>query len=276
MISKKSQTAIEFTLLIGFVLFVFTIFFVIININSEDKQSQKKQIAIDEVAESIKDEIDLAYNSQEGYIREFVLPQTLDGLDYEVNLTEDIVDVYAIYSKNKVSLRVKEISGNISKGKNVIRKVNGWVKINTNLRINSTFNHFDEFTSSYLYKNENHNPEINIFNPIVETKSYAIIMENIDMENSSTHWLVANISSSITKIDEDSIPSGAIIGTNYLNNISYDGPNSTINNNRYLIKLYALDLENITLSQGFTKKELEILIKGHVIDRADLIGIYPG
>ena len=277
MIMKKSQTAIEFVLLIGFVLFAFTIFFVIINYNTEDKQNQKRQVAIESVAETVKDEIDLAYNSEDGYIREFNLPETLNGLEYDLNISEDIVDVYTINSNNRVSVVIKEISGDIIKGDNIIRKINGWVKLNTNLRINSTFNHYDEIPRRYTILYENYNPEINILNPISGTGSYAIIIENLDSVNSTfTHYLIANISSSIVKIDENSTPIGAIYGRNDFGNNTYDGPYSTSGNYRYIIKLFALDREDFTLSEGYTKQELELFMKGHIMDRADIIGIYPG
>jgi uncharacterized protein (UPF0333 family) len=65
MIKKKSQTSLEFIILVATLLFFFSIFFIFIQISMADKTKQKKDIAIKEIALTIQNEINLAFQSSE-------------------------------------------------------------------------------------------------------------------------------------------------------------------------------------------------------------------
>jgi hypothetical protein len=128
---NKSQTAMEFLILVGFLLLAFTVFFVFIHSSMSDKLREKRDIAIKEVALTIQNEIDLAFQSREGYQREFAIPPTIQGLEYEINITEQRM-VY-VRTKNKqfaMALPVQNITGDVIIGTNFIRKENGEVILN--------------------------------------------------------------------------------------------------------------------------------------------------
>jgi Raf kinase inhibitor-like YbhB/YbcL family protein len=42
---------------------------------------------------------------------------------------------------------------------------------------------------------------------------------------------------------------------------------------RYFFKLYALDTE-LTLKEGSDKKQLEKAMEGHILEKAELVGLY--
>jgi hypothetical protein len=130
--SKRSQSAIEFFILTGFLLFSFTIFFVAIQGNMEDKLRERQELAIKNVAITVQDEINLASQSMEGYYRQFKIPENINGKEYEINATEGLVYVKTLDGKYALALPVKKITGDVQKGNNIIKKENGIVKLNIN------------------------------------------------------------------------------------------------------------------------------------------------
>ena len=57
---KKAQTAIEFVVLVGIVLFFFTGFFLLVQENMSDKIMEKRDLIIKDIALGVQDEVNLA------------------------------------------------------------------------------------------------------------------------------------------------------------------------------------------------------------------------
>ena len=130
--TKKSQSAIEFVILVGVVLFFFTAFFLAIRGNMSDRIRDRQNLLIKEIALTIQDEINLASQSSEGYYREFQIPQKAGGQDYNIEITEGLVYV-EIKDIHTIALPVANVTATtINKGStlNVIKKENGQVKLN--------------------------------------------------------------------------------------------------------------------------------------------------
>jgi hypothetical protein len=101
------------------------------------------------------------------------------------------------------------------------------------------------------------------------TKSLALIIDDPDARG-WVHWAVYDIPI-VTRIDEDSIP-----GTQAMNDFGkkdYGGPCPPSGTHRYLFKIYALDKE-LGLGGRVSKAALENAMKGHILDKAELIGLY--
>lgn len=131
MVFKKAQTAIEFVILVGFLMMAFTLFFLIIQQNMSDKLNDRQNAQIKEIALTVKNEINLAFQSSDGYRREFELVKNPYGGDYNIEIQENIVLVKSADGAHAISFAVQEVSGQILKdGINVIRKENGEVKLN--------------------------------------------------------------------------------------------------------------------------------------------------
>ena len=64
-----------------------------------------------------------------------------------------------------------------------------------------------------------------------------------------------------------------MIGANTRGDLKYGGPCLPDREHRYYFKLYALDV-NLDLLEGATKTEVEKAMEGHVIEKAELMGIY--
>ncbi len=128
--SKRSQTAIEFVILVGFVLFFFAAFSLVIQGNMSDKLREKKTLAIKEIALTVQDEINLASESIDGYSRSFKLPENLNGQEYSININEGMVYIITTDKKYAMALPVANVTGNVNKGLNTIKKDNGKVMLN--------------------------------------------------------------------------------------------------------------------------------------------------
>jgi len=125
---KKAQGVIEFVVLFGTLLFFFIAFFGVIQKNIEEKNSEKERIILQNTALEIKEEINLASESSDGYFREFETPKNILGKDYEVEIIEDLV--YVSMENVGFSYRIQEVNGIIQKGENNITKRNGEVYLN--------------------------------------------------------------------------------------------------------------------------------------------------
>lgn len=115
------------------------------------------------------------------------------------------------------------------------------------------------------------NPELIIENIPKDAKSLALIVDDPDAPMGTwVHWVVYDIPV-ISKIDENSIP--GIQGKNDSNPRNYGGPCPPSGTHRYFFKIYALDKE-LGLHEGASKSDLEKAMKGHILDKAELVGIY--
>lgn len=135
------------------------------------------------------------------------------------------------------------------------------------------FNHMQKIPKKYTCDGENLSPPLHIEDVPGGTKSYAIIMDDPDAPGGVfDHWIVWNIDVNHKTIKEgDHFPSQGL--TSY-GEQKYGGPCPPPGKpHRYFFKIYALDAL-LKLQNGITKKELIKAIHGHIIDEAELVGIY--
>jgi len=130
MYTKKSQTSIEFLVLIGTVMLFFVLFFVAIHNNMSTKIRERQNIMFKEVVLSVQDEINLALKSSEGYERSFKIPQDIAGKDYEINLIEETVYIQSDDDKISMAVPIPSVNGDVVKGDNIIRKQGGVIYLN--------------------------------------------------------------------------------------------------------------------------------------------------
>lgn len=127
---KRSQSAVEFIILIGVVIFFFTLFFISVNESMGDKVKEKRNIAIKDIAASVQDEINLASKSSNGYSRQFKVPYDVNGQEYNLTITGDMIYVKSSDNRQAVALPVPTISGDVVKGDNLIKKEGGMIYLN--------------------------------------------------------------------------------------------------------------------------------------------------
>lgn len=121
---------------------------------------------------------------------------------------------------------------------------------------------------------KNINPALQISEVAENAKSLVLIMDDPDAPSGDfVHWLLWNIDPTAKEITENSVPDDAIEGTNSAGRIGYTGPRPPSGTHHYQFKLYALDMI-INLPSSTNKEELERAMSDHIIDRAQLIGLY--
>ena len=130
MTDKTAQSPIEFFILIGAALFFFIAFLLAVQTNIADEVKNKKDVAIKEIALTLQDEVALASSSTNGYSRNFKIPEDIQGTDYLINITGNLVYVRTIDGKHALALPILNVSGQPVKGDNTIKKPAGVVLLN--------------------------------------------------------------------------------------------------------------------------------------------------
>jgi len=128
--------------------------------------------------------------------------------------------------------------------------------------------------SRFTCDGDNVSPSL-IFSDIPkEAKSLVLVMDDPDAPMGTwVHWLVWNISPKTGFVDENSVPENAIEGMTSFNEAGYGGPCPPSGIHRYFFRLYALDaLLELGPEAGLV--ELEKAMNGHIITKAELIGLY--
>ena len=121
---------------------------------------------------------------------------------------------------------------------------------------------------------QNVNPELRIEGAPAEAKSLVLIVDDPDAPvGLFTHWLVWNIDPKMTEIPENSVPRGALQGTNDVPGSGYDGPQPPSGTHRYYFKIFAVD-RTLDLKSGAKRREVDAAMRGHVIAQGELIGRY--
>lgn len=118
---------------------------------------------------------------------------------------------------------------------------------------------------------ENVNPCLVIEAVPPAAKSLALVVDDPDAPMGTwVHWLVYDMPLS-GRIEQDSVPGKQ--GRNDFGRKNYGGPCPPSGTHRYFFKLYALDAA-LGLKEGLSKKELEGAMQGHVLEKAELVGLY--
>ena len=112
------------------------------------------------------------------------------------------------------------------------------------------------------------------------TKAFALICDDPDAPVGNwVHWVIYDIPKEILFLDEaiadDKIlDKGIKQGKNDFGRIGYGGPMPPSGRpHRYFFTLYALDTQ-LEFFPGMSKKELLEKIKGHILQKGELIGLY--
>ena len=131
-----------------------------------------------------------------------------------------------------------------------------------------------DLPGKYACDGANVNPMLRIENVPPEAKSLTLVFDDIDAPRGTyVHWILWNIDPGTREIAENSVPEGAIQGTNDFKKRSYGGPCPPTRAHRYVLKIYALDIR-LQLDSSSTKADLEKAMEGHVMANAELTTRY--
>ena len=131
----------------------------------------------------------------------------------------------------------------------------------------SDFDEGAEIPKKFGYKFENEEPNISFNRPPSSTTTLALIMDDPDAMGAVgkvwLHWLQYH---NLTE-------SSPVEGKTDFGEIGYGGPAPPDGRHTYIFKAYALDTE-LELKEGFSKQELEDVMKDHILAEAKLTGTF--
>ena len=135
----------------------------------------------------------------------------------------------------------------------------------------SAFVHNTMIPLKYTCQGQDLSPPLTISEIPEGTASLALIIDDPDAPGKTwDHWIIWNIKP-IGEIKEDAAPGTQ--GKNSWGRQNYGGPCPPSGTHRYFFKLYAID-SVLDLPAGVTKAKLEEAMIGHILEQAELIGLY--
>jgi len=128
--------------------------------------------------------------------------------------------------------------------------------------------------SKYTCEGQERNPPLEFKDVPEDTKSLVLIVDDPDAPMKTwVHWTIWNIDAKTTQILQNSCPKGAVEGITSFGRTGYGGPCPPSGTHRYFFKLFALD-KMLDLSPNSHARDIESTIEGHIIRKAELIGLY--
>lgn len=148
------------------------------------------------------------------------------------------------------------------------------------LRLSSpAFQNGDTIPMVYTCDSSNISPALHWNNPLKNTASYALILDDPDAPLQIwVHWIVYNMPANDTVLAihfpmDSVLANGIKQGVTSFRTTGYDGPCPPEGIHRYFFKLYALDTL-LNAPARLTKSKLFTAMKRHIIAEADLMGKY--
>ncbi|MBW2981019.1 hypothetical protein KY360_06405 [Candidatus Woesearchaeota archaeon] len=124
----KAQSAMEFMILVGILLFIFSMMLGVISSKTTYIAGKRESITGEDIATKIQKEINLAARVLDGYYREFTLPAKIGNKDYDISITGNEV-ILSLEGQDFWRV-IPSVVGNITKGDNKINKTNGIIYLN--------------------------------------------------------------------------------------------------------------------------------------------------
>lgn len=138
----------------------------------------------------------------------------------------------------------------------------------------SAFQEGGTIPEKFSKNGQNVNPELRIEGVPAEAKSLALIVDDPDAPvGLFTHWLVWSIDPKTSEVAENSVPKGAVQGTNDFPGSGYDGPQPPSGAHRYYFKIFALD-RVLDLKSGAKRRDVDAAMRGHILAQSELMGRY--
>jgi Raf kinase inhibitor-like YbhB/YbcL family protein len=137
----------------------------------------------------------------------------------------------------------------------------------------SEFKENERIPKKYTCQGDDINPPLFIEGIPQGCKTLVLIMDDPDAPAGTwVHWVLFNIFPA-PKIEENSVPKGALQGKNDFQREDYGGPCPPSGTHRYFFKLYALDCA-LALPKGAQKKDVEKAMLGHMLGQCQLVGLF--
>ena len=124
---RKAQSAVEFIFLASFMLLVIVGFFAVTSSKTLEAQEEGNKKIAEAIANMAYREIEVAQSVNDGYTRAFLMPATVNGVNYSIKIIDNTELVVTYFDYEYVKFLPSNISGNVSRGMNRINKIGGIV-----------------------------------------------------------------------------------------------------------------------------------------------------
>ena len=182
--------------------------------------------------------------------------QTKNKLIVILALTAIIVDPFFVFSE-KTDDEVTGLSPNI---------------VSTMKITSLSFQNNEALPVKYTCDGKGVNPPLSISDVPKDAKSLVLIFRDPDAPSGDfVHWTVWNINPGLTEIAENSVP--GVEGITSYGKSGYGLPCPPSGTHRYTFQLYALDTL-LDISPRIDASQLEKAMQGHILDKAELVGMY--
>lgn len=137
-----------------------------------------------------------------------------------------------------------------------------------------------DFPADFTCNGRNVSPPLAISGVPQSASSLVLLFDDPDAAkepagNGSTfdHWVAYNMPANDQEITEDTIPKESELGKNSMGSSKYIGPCPPTFRHEYIFRLIALD-KNLDFTNQPTKSEVEVAMRGHIIEETKLVSYY--
>ncbi|MFH1209520.1 MAG: hypothetical protein V1663_01910 [archaeon] len=125
---KRSQASIELIIFVGISLIILLFYFTFIFNQTQKYNLEKEKMLGQDVINKVKTEIELADTVSNGYHRDFVIPETLEGINYNITISDREL---TLSTENFQLIKIiPEVIGNIQKNINTLKKEDNVIYLN--------------------------------------------------------------------------------------------------------------------------------------------------
>jgi len=144
------------------------------------------------------------------------------------------------------------------------------------------FSHQGNIPKKYTCEGSDTSPPLTWSDVPAAARSLVLIVDDPDAPDPAAprmtwvHWVLYDIPATVTGLQAgaaEPLPGSTRAGTNDFKRTRYGGPCPPVGRHRYFFKLYALD-SSLGSLQPDTKAAVEKAMEGHVLAKAELIGLY--
>ncbi len=128
---SHGQSSFEFVAILGILFLVVLGAFVFVQGRTYAVMQERYSSLLDSVGNMIRSELDLAASAHGDYYREFILPESLENVNYTISMAGAQDIVLSIEGTDYVVFLNQPLTGTVIKGRNVIRKVGSNISVNT-------------------------------------------------------------------------------------------------------------------------------------------------
>ncbi len=142
------------------------------------------------------------------------------------------------------------------------------------------FGQGERIPAAYTCEGRDESPALTWSGAPADAKSFVLLCDDPDAPVGTwVHWVLYDLPPTLTRLHQGvpadaSLTEGGMNGLNSWHKLGYGGPCPPPGKpHRYFFVLYALDA-TLDLKPGATQAQVEAAMKGHVLGKAELMGLY--